>query len=87
MSIIKNTIYEWGDQYKIAALERVEREYYINESLKTVEGECALAQAMTEPIRRALEYQVVGRRLMLVDELPQGALARYEHDIINTIER
>jgi hypothetical protein len=34
-----------------------------------------------EPIRRSLEYQAVGRKLLMVDELPQGALARYERDV------
>lgn len=36
---------------------------------------------MVEPIRRSLEYQAVGRKLLMVDELPQGALARYERDV------
>lgn len=36
---------------------------------------------MVEPIRRSLEYQGVGRKLLMVDELPQGALARYERDV------
>jgi len=36
---------------------------------------------VVEPIRRSLEYQAVGRKLLLVDELPQGALARYERDV------
>jgi hypothetical protein len=36
---------------------------------------------MVEPIRRALEYQAVGRKLLMVDELPQGAYARYEKDV------
>jgi len=38
-------------------------------------------QIVVEPIRRSLEYQAVGRKLLLVDELPQGALARYERDV------
>jgi hypothetical protein len=36
---------------------------------------------VVEPIRRSLEYQAVGRKLLMVDELPQGALARYERDV------
>jgi hypothetical protein len=43
-------------------------------------GRLAIAQAMVEPIRRSLEYQAVGRKTLMVDELPQGALARYERD-------
>lgn len=58
-----------------------EREMLIAQALDTPEGRVALAQAMVEPIRRALEYQAVGRKLLMVDELPQGAYARYEKDV------
>lgn len=58
-----------------------QREMLIAQALETDEGRVALAQAMVEPIRRALEYQAVGRKLLMVDELPQGALARYERDV------
>lgn len=58
-----------------------EREALIAQALETPEGRVALAQAMVEPIRRALEYQAVGRKLLMVDELPQGAYARYEKDV------
>jgi len=58
-----------------------EREILIAQSLESETGRVALAQAMVEPIRRALEYQAVGRKLLLVDELPQGAYARYEKDV------
>ena len=36
---------------------------------------------MVEPIKIALEYQAIGRKLLMVDELPQGALPRYERDV------
>ena len=62
----------------------MERAALIAQALETEEGRVALAQAMVEPIRRALEYQAVGRKLLLVDELPQGALARYERDVRST---
>lgn len=62
----------------------LERELLIAQALETDEGRVALAQAMVEPIRRALEYQAVGRKLLMVDELPQGALARYERDVRST---
>jgi hypothetical protein len=58
-----------------------EKEALIAQALETDEGRVALAQAMVEPIRRALEYQAVGRKLLMVDELPQGALPRYERDV------
>lgn len=58
-----------------------QKEEIIAQALNTEEGRVALAQAMVEPIRRSLEYQAVGRKLLMVDELPQGALARYERDV------
>jgi len=58
-----------------------QKEMIIAQALETDEGRTALAQAMVEPIRRSLEYQAVGRKLLMVDELPQGALARYERDV------
>jgi hypothetical protein len=61
-----------------------EKEALIAQALETPEGRVALAQAMVEPIRRALEYQAVGRKLLMVDELPQGAYARYEKDVRST---
>jgi hypothetical protein len=45
------------------------------------EGKIALGQAMANPIRRNLDYQGVGRRLLVVDPLPQGALPVYDRDI------
>jgi len=58
-----------------------QREAVIAQALETQSGRVALAQAMVEPIKRALEYQAIGRKLLMVDELPQGALARYEKDV------
>jgi len=44
-----------------------------------------LGAAMVAPIRRQLEYESIGRKLLMVDELPQGAYARYEKDVRATI--
>lgn len=68
MSLIKRNINE-------------QKEELIAQALDTPEGRVALAQAMVEPIKIALEYQAIGRKLLMVDELPQGALPRYERDI------
>jgi len=57
------------------------KQHIVAQALQSEEGRVALAQAMVEPIRRALEYQAVGRKCLMVDELPQGALARYERDV------
>lgn len=58
-----------------------QRETIIAAALATPEGRVALAQAMVEPIKTSLLYQGIIRKLLMVDELPQGALPRYERDI------
>lgn len=58
-----------------------QKEAVIAMALESQEGRTALAQAMVEPIKTSLMYQGVGRKFLMVDELPQGALPRYERDI------
>jgi hypothetical protein len=58
-----------------------EREVILQEAITTEEGRVALAESMANPIQTALLYQSIGRKLLMVDPLPQGALARYEKDI------
>lgn len=53
----------------------------IKRALETTEGKVALGQAMANPIRRNLDYMGVGRKALVVDPLPQGALPIYEKDI------
>ena len=62
----------------------IQRRHQITRSLNTPEGRTALATSMTEPIRRALDYQSLGRRLLMVDELPQATYARYINEVANT---
>jgi len=58
-----------------------QRDELIKRALMTQEGKIALGQAMANPIRRNLDYQGVGRRVLVVDPLPQGALPVYDRDI------
>lgn len=58
-----------------------QREAMLKKALMTQEGKIALGQAMANPIRRALDYQGVGRKALVVDPLPQGALPVYDKDI------
>ena len=41
----------------------------------------ALAAAMANPIRVSLDYQGIGRKLLVVDPLPQGSLPVYDKDV------
>lgn len=62
-------------------LTEAEKEMVIAQAMESDEGKLVLAQSMIDPIRRSLEFQAVGRKLLMVDELPQGAVARYERDV------
>lgn len=59
----------------------MERDYLFASAMTTAEGRQVLAQVMVEPIKNALNYQAIGRKLVTVDELPQGVLPRYEKDV------
>lgn len=58
-----------------------EREFLFASAMTTSEGREVLAQIMVEPIKNALNYQAIGRKMLTVDELPQGVLPRYEKDV------
>lgn len=58
-----------------------EMEELISLALNSDQGRVALANAMANPIRETLDYQSVGRKLLMVDPLPQGALPVYDKDI------
>lgn len=58
-----------------------QKDEMIKRALMTTEGKISLGQAMANPIRRNLDYQGVGRRVLVVDPLPQGALPVYDRDI------
>jgi hypothetical protein len=70
----------------IAPLTQAEKEYVISQALMTDEGKTALARAMCEPIRKSLDYQGVGRKLLMVDDLPDGAMDRYNKEVCATME-
>lgn len=57
----------------------------IKRALLTQEGKIALGQAMANPIRRNLDYQGVGRKALIVDPLPQGALPVYDKNIVTAV--
>ena len=68
-------------QASAPSLNDNQRDEMIKQALMTQEGKIALGQAMANPIRRNLDYQGVGRKALVVDPLPQGALPVYDRDI------
>ena len=68
-------------QAQAASMTDTERDRLISEALLTSNGKIALGQSMVVPIRRNLDYQGVGRKALVVDPLPQGAMPIYERDV------
>ena len=58
-----------------------QKEKLIATMLSTPEGKYKLAASMQNPLRQRLDYEGVGRRALVVDPLPQGALPYYDKDI------
>ena len=56
------------------------RDQILSQALSTTEGLSRLAQSMAAPLRARLDYQSVGRRTFLVEQLPEGALPIYDRD-------
>ena len=49
--------------------------------LGTAKGRTHIAASIQEPLRTLRDYSSVGRRLLMVDELPDGTLSIYDKDI------
>ncbi len=80
-SVIEELQPSSGLQAQGTTLSDEQRDDMIKQALMTQEGKIALGQAMATPIRRNLDYQGVGRKALVVDPLPQGALPVYDRDI------
>jgi len=80
-SIIEDLQPSSNAQVAAPSLNDGQRDEMIKQALMTQEGKIALGQAMANPIRRNLDYQGVARKTLVVDPLPQGALAVYDRDI------
>ncbi len=59
-------------------LTNKQKEDIIAQALKDYALTQLLVESMAEPKRGPLEYSSVGRKLLKVSDLPQGALARHE---------
>lgn len=62
-------------------LSASDRETIVRDALESPSGQAALAEAMTRPLETDPALQAVGRRLVMVDELPMGAMSRYLRDL------
>lgn len=47
-----------------------QRESLISDALNTPEGKAALHAAMSAPLKNSIMYQSIGRKLLMVEDLP-----------------
>lgn len=70
-----------GDNNNYDDLTPQEKDYLVQQALQSNEGRMALASSMANPIRFELDYYAVGRKLLVVDPLPDGVYPIYDKDI------
>lgn len=61
-------------------LTTIEKERMLESLLRTPSGRAKLAASMQLPLRRRLDYSGVGRKALMVEELPPGSLPYYDRD-------
>lgn len=70
-----------GQDAQVSSITEAQRDQLVERALQSQDGKIALAQAMANPIRKNLDYRGIFRRALVIDPLPQGALAIYDRDI------
>jgi hypothetical protein len=61
-------------------MSKAEKRKIIAKLMKTPEGRSEIAANLQEPLREFRDYETVGRRAFMVDQLPDGALPYYDKD-------
>lgn len=57
-----------------------QRHQLMTKLLASKEGRARIAATVQEPLRKLRDYQAIGRKAFLIDELPDGALPIYDQD-------
>lgn len=83
---LSNEINPQAGVAKKASLSITDKERIVNALLAdpTGRGFKRVAYAMTEPLRKRLDYLGIGRKLLEVDLLPQGVTPQYDADFAET---
>lgn len=53
----------------------------INKYLSSPAGRQKLAQSMAQPLRTRLDYSSIGRKALVIEQMPPASLAFYEKDV------
>ncbi len=65
---------------RIVAQNQAEREYALQSALRTPEGRFDVAQTLLEPFKEGRDYVGITRKVLFVDQIPQGAPMWYDRD-------
>lgn len=61
-------------------VEKNDKQGIIAKLLSSQAGRQRLARSMVQPLRTRLDYQSIGRKAFMVEQLPSGALPTYDKD-------
>ena len=61
-------------------ISKAEKRKMIAKLMKTPDGRAEIAASLEEPLKEFRDYETVGRRAFMVDQLPDGALPYYDKD-------
>jgi len=61
-------------------MTKAEKRKIIAKLMRTPEGRAEIAVSLQEPLRQFRDYETVGRRAFVVDQLPDGSLPYYDKD-------
>lgn len=67
-------------QTKAKVVSAQEKHRVMLKAMATAKGRSAIAANIQEPLRLLRDYQSVGRRAFMVDELPDGTIPAYDQD-------
>lgn len=56
-----------------ASVKWLTRQEIIASLLRTKEGRAKLAESMAQPLRKRMDYESIGRRMLSIQPLPEGA--------------
>ena len=65
---------------QITAQNQAEQEYALQAALRTPEGRMEVGQTLLEPFKEGRDYVGLSRKLLFVDQIPQGAPMWYDRD-------
>ena len=65
---------------RVQAQNQAEREYALQSALRSSDGRLEVGQTLLEPFKEGRDYVGISRKVLFVDQVPQGAPMWYDRD-------